>query len=100
MSSPQAALPARAGAPARDRWTPLLRLRQVWAGLAIIAMWLAVLFDGIYGGDIVSHGATSGATTAGSTTIPSAAVIALFAMIATIVVARYGFREDKGEPRR
>jgi hypothetical protein len=58
---------------------------QMWASIAIVAMWLAVLFDAVFGPDLVS-------TSAGSTTtIPSAVLVALFASIGTSVVARRGF---------
>lgn len=62
-----------------------LRVPDMWASLAIAVMWLAVLFDAIYGPDIVSSDGTS------TTRIPSAIVVALFAYLATRVVARYGF---------
>jgi hypothetical protein len=49
-------------------------------------MWLAVLFDALFGPDLVVSNAS------GTTTIPSAIIVALFAYLATRVVARYGFR--------
>jgi hypothetical protein len=65
--------------------------RPAWAALAIVSMWLAVLFDAIFGPDFVS---TSGSGSS-ATTIPSAIFVALFAFLGTRVVARYGFgRED------
>jgi len=69
-----------------------LRVPDMWASLAIAVMWLAVLFDAIYGPDIVSNNVTS------FTRIPSAIVVAFFAYLGTRVVARYGFgstRKDK-----
>ena len=48
-----------------------------------------VLFDAVYGPDIVSHGVAGD-----STTVPSAVVVALFAFLGTWVVAKYGFRHD------
>jgi hypothetical protein len=57
----------------------------MWAAMAIAVMWLAVLFDAVFGPDIVSTSATS------STTVPSAVVVALFALLGTRVVAKYGF---------
>jgi hypothetical protein len=48
-------------------------------------MWLAVLFDGIFGGAM-----TFGSPT-GITTIPSAVMLALFAVIGTSAVAKRGF---------
>ena len=58
----------------------------MWASLAIAAMWLAVLFDAIFGPDFVS-------TSAGGnyTRIPSVFVVALFAYLGTRVVAKHGF---------
>jgi hypothetical protein len=62
-------------------------VREMWASLAIVSMWLAVLFDALFGPDFVS---TNGAGT-NTTTIPSAVIVALFAYLGTRVVARYGF---------
>jgi hypothetical protein len=64
----------------------------MWASLAIISMWLAVLFDALFGPDLVSS--TTGAST---TSIPSAVVLALFAYLGTRVVARYGLHRDQRE---
>jgi hypothetical protein len=69
----------------RRRLSELL-VPKLWASVAIVAMWLAVLFDAVYGPDIVS---TSGSN---ATTIPSSVLVALFAFLGTRVVARYGFR--------
>ena len=62
-----------------------------WGTVAIVAMWLAVLFDGVFGSDMVfSH------PTDGTTTIPSAVLVALFAVIGTASVAKRVFR-PKGD---
>ena len=63
---------------------------ELWASVAIIAMWLAVLFTAVWGPDFVST--TPGGTT---TTIPSAVLVALFASLATWAVAKYGFRRPQ-----
>jgi hypothetical protein len=63
-----------------------LLVRDMWTALAISVIWLAVLFDAVYGPDIVS------ASPGSSTTIPSAVFVALFAALATNTVARHGFR--------
>ena len=63
---------------------------EMWASLAIVVMWLAVLFAAIYGPDVV----TSSSGGSDSATIPSAVVMALFACIATWPVAKYGFKHD------
>jgi hypothetical protein len=74
------------GAPPRPRLLETLAIPELWAGLSIVTMWLAVLFDAIFGPDIVSTSAS------GSTTVPSAVAVAFFALFATIAVARAGFR--------
>jgi hypothetical protein len=73
----------------KPRWMEFL-VAEIWASLAIVTMWLAVLFDAIFGPDIVSS--TPGGS---SSTVPSAVAVALFAFLGTWVVARYGFRHDQ-----
>ena len=73
------------GAAEKRRRPSQLLVREMWAAMAIAVMWLAVLFDAVFGPDIVSTSATS------STTVPSAVVVALFALLGTRVVAKYGF---------
>jgi hypothetical protein len=70
----------------RPRWFSRVLVREMWASLAITAMWLAVLFCSIFGPDFV---AISGAG-ASTTTIPSGIIVAFFAYLGTRVVARYG----------
>ena len=82
--------PARYGTE-RPQWAEFLKIPEMWASLAIGVMWLAVLFDAVYGPSFVS---SSGGGTS-STTIPSAIVVALFAFLGTTSVAKYGFRHDK-----
>jgi hypothetical protein len=81
--------PARYGAE-RPQWAEFLRITELWASVAITAMWLAVLFDAVYGPNFVST--TPGGT---STTIPSAIFVSLFAFLGTATVAKYGLRKDK-----
>jgi hypothetical protein len=69
-----------------------LRSPAVWAGLSIITMWLAVLFVGIFGGNIISS--TPGGT---STSVPVVVALLPFVLPATVVAARRGFRESGGE---
>ena len=70
-------------------WSPVL-VPEMWASLTIIVMWLSVLFDAVFGPDIVT---TDVAGT--SSTVPSAVVVALFAFLATWVVAKYGFVQER-----
>jgi hypothetical protein len=81
--------PTRYGT-ARPQWAEFLRITELWASVAITAMWLAVLFDAVYGPNFVST--TPGGT---STTIPSAIFVAVFAFLGTASVAKHGFRPDK-----
>jgi hypothetical protein len=69
------------------QWSQLL-VRELWASLAIGMIWLAVLFDAVFGPNIVNSSA-SGDTSS----IPSAIVVAFFAFLATWVVARFGLRQ-------
>jgi hypothetical protein len=78
----------------KQGWSVRLLVPEMWASLAIVVMWLAVLFDAIYGPDIVTSDTAAGVVTS-STTIPSAVVVALFAFLATWVVAAHGFRHDE-----
>ena len=57
---------------------------EMWASLAIAVMWLAVLFDALFGPDMVVSNAS------GTTTIPSGIIVALFAYLGTRVVAKHG----------
>jgi hypothetical protein len=65
----------------------------MWASLAISVMWLAVLFDAIFGPDIVTN--NGGGTN--TSTVPSAVAVAFFAFLSTWVVARYGFHREHKE---
>ena len=62
---------------------------EMWASLAISMMWLAVLFDALFGPDLVVTNPS------GTTTVPSAIIVAFFAYLGTRVVARYGFRRPE-----
>jgi len=68
---------------AGSRW---FTVREIWGTAAIMIMWLAVLFTGVYGGNAVFTGAD------GSTTqLPAALFVAFFAFLATAAVARRAF---------
>ena len=78
--------------PGPSHWYDRVLVREMWGTLAITVMWLAVLFDGIYGGDIVGVG-----NDGNSTRIPSAVVVAFFAFLGTAAVAKRAFGR-KTEP--
>lgn len=63
------------------------RLPEIWGTLAIIVMWLAVLFDVVYGGDMRFTDAANG-----SSTVPSGVVVAICAAFATASVAKRVYR--------
>jgi Mg/Co/Ni transporter MgtE len=69
-------------------------VREMWASLAIAAIWLAVLFAAVFAPDIVSSSNDGNATT-----IPSAVAVSLFAAIGTRAVAKYGLgrRDDDAD---
>ena len=72
--------------PDRRSVAALLLVPGFWGAVSIIAMWLAVMFDGIFGGDMVFSNPASAPTT-----IPSSVGVALFAMIGTVAVVKRAF---------
>ena len=70
----------------REGWASRVLVREIWATVAIVSMWVAVLFVGVFGGDMTFHGADSSFTT-----MPSAVAVALFAAIGTGSVAKRVF---------
>jgi hypothetical protein len=75
-----------------DTLAARLELRHAYAAATIAVIWLAVLFTGIYGPDIV----TTGPSATETARIPSVVVVSLFAFLATIPVAIAGFRSARG----
>jgi len=73
-------------APVRPGIAARLLVPGFWGAVSIVAMWLAVLFVGIFGGNLTSASAGGDVTT-----IPSSIVLALFAVIGTSVVAKRAF---------
>ena len=81
-----------AGTPIRQGIASRLLVPGFWATVSIVTMWLAVLFVGIFGGDM-----TFTNSSAQVTIIPSAVLVALFAMIATVSVAKRAFGRKDAE---
>ena len=67
----------------------MVRMPELWGAVAIASMWVAVLFVGVDGADVTSVNAGSQ-----TTTFPSPVLVALFASIGTVSVARRAFRRD------
>ena len=72
--------PARPGIAAR------LLVTGFWGALSIVSMWLAVLFVGIFGGNLTSVSAGGDVTN-----IPVSIFLAFFAVIGTASVAKRVF---------
>jgi len=79
--------PSPAPPPQGREWPSRVLVSEASASMAIGVMWLAVLFDALFGPDLVFNGDSG----AGTTRIPSAVVVAIFAYLATRVLARYAF---------
>jgi len=80
------------GSPVREGVASRLLVPGFWAAVSIVTMWLAVLFDGIFGGNMTFTNSSSQVTI-----IPSAVAVALFAAIATACVAKRGFARRDAE---
>jgi hypothetical protein len=61
-------------------------IRDVAVSLAIGIIWVVVLLDALFGPDIIASNAGTSYTR-----VPSAIIVALFAYLATRVVAKWGF---------
>jgi hypothetical protein len=70
----------------REGWASRLLVREMWATVSIVSMWVAVLFVGVFGGDMTFRSVDSSFTT-----MPSGVAVALFAAIGTGSVAKRVF---------
>jgi ABC-type nickel/cobalt efflux system permease component RcnA len=68
-----------------------LVVSEMWTSLAIAVIWIVVLAVALFGPDIVSSSPGSYAR------VPSAVVVALFAWLATWVIARHAFRDRRDD---
>ena len=71
---------------ARDGRAARVLVPEMWATVSIVAMWLAVLFVGVFGSDMSFHGVDGSVTV-----MPSVVAVALFAAIGTGSVAKRVF---------
>jgi hypothetical protein len=85
--------PPEIGTPASERasWRSKILVPEMWGTVAIATMWFAVLFVGVYGSNIVIHDVSGS-----SSSWPVVVVVALFALLGTVPVARraFGRRHD------
>jgi hypothetical protein len=88
MSTMTRGPPAR---PSGERWADRLLVPELWATVCIVTMWLAVLFVGVYGGDMRFNDSSGSASV-----IPSAVAVALFAALGTGSVAKRVFGRNRG----
>jgi hypothetical protein len=80
-----------AGTPISQGIASRLLVPGFWATVSIVTIWLAVLFDGIFGGDMTFSSPSH------VTVIPSVVAVALFAAIATASVAKRAFSRKDDE---
>lgn len=77
-----------------------MQTKWIWTSLAIVSMWVAVLFTAVWAPSL-----TATSSNGDSTTVPAAVAVSLFAAIATIVVGAIGFRggtqvEKRSDPEK
>ena len=74
----------------RSSWVSRVLVPQMWGAVTISVMWLAVLFVGVFGPNIVTHDVSGS-----SGTWPVVIFVALFAFLATVPVAKWAFRSRR-----
>lgn len=84
MSVESASFDRRAELPV---WAALAVRREFWGGVTLVAIWLAVTFVGIFGGDV--HTASNGGS---ASSFPVVAIVAICALLATVSVGHWAFR--------
>ena len=80
--------PARA----QSEWASLPLSREFWGGVTLVAVWLAVLFVGVFGGNVQTSSATGD-----SSSWPVVVVVAVAALLATVSVGRWAFGHRRAD---
>lgn len=85
------AQPISSSQPAVSRTpAPLLLSSEFWGGVTLVAAWLAVLFVGIFGGNIETASAGGDRSS-----VPVVVIVAIAALLATVSVGRWAFRSAR-----
>jgi len=79
--------------PASEGWARVL-VPEMWGTVAIVAMWLAVLFTGVFGGNYTQS--TPGGVT---TVIPVSFGVAVMAAFGTLVVSNRAYGRKRANKR-
>ena len=70
----------------RTSWAERILVSEMWGAVAIAVVWLAVLLVGVYGPSIVVNNSS------GYSNVPVVVVVAFFALLGTVPIARRAFR--------
>jgi hypothetical protein len=73
----------------------MVQWRLLGTAASLVAIWLAVLFIGVFGGDIVAESGVVGGVAASRSVLPVIVVVAPLAVIATFFVAWFAYRSEK-----
>ena len=71
-------------------WASWPLSKEFWGGVSLVTIWLAVLFVGVFGGNIQTSSAGGD-----SSSWPVVAVVAVAALLATVSVGRWAFGRRK-----
>jgi len=69
--------------------------RLLGTTVSLVTIWLAVLFVGVFGGDIVSETDIVSGTVGTRTAVPVVGAVALLAVVATFFVTWFAYRSEK-----
>lgn len=71
-------------------WASWPLSKEFWGGVSLVTIWLAVLFVGVFGGNIQTTSADGS-----SSSWPVVTVVAIAALLGTISVGRWAFGRGK-----